>query len=82
MTPDRWERIQSLFHAVCDLDPAARAVHLADACQDDPSVESEVEELVRAESHSDAAWEASIARAITAAAREFRRRPPHDGRRG
>jgi hypothetical protein len=72
MTPDRWERMQSLFFAVCDLDPAARAVRLADACQDDPLMKSEVEELVRAESHSGTAWDASISKAIAAAVREVR----------
>jgi hypothetical protein len=82
MTPDRWERIQSLFFAVCDLDAAMRAVVLADACQDDPSVDREVEELVRAESRSGAAWEATISRAIAVAARDFRRRQQCDRRTG
>jgi hypothetical protein len=77
VTPDRWERIQSLFFATCELDPATRAVLLADACPDDPSVEREVEELVRADGRSGAAWEKSISNAVDAAAREFRGLPRH-----
>jgi hypothetical protein len=67
--------MQSLFFAVCDLDPAARAMLLADACQHDPLMKSEVEELVRAEARSGVAWDASISMAIAAAVQEFRRLP-------
>jgi putative intracellular protease/amidase len=71
MTPERWERIQSLFFAACDLDPAARAAFLADAYVGDPSVRREVEELLRAEQRSGATWESSISDTIAAAASDL-----------
>jgi serine/threonine protein kinase/Tol biopolymer transport system component len=47
MTPaDRWQQIESLYHAARELQPADRPAFLADSCAGDPSLKSEVESLL------------------------------------
>lgn len=67
MTPDRWQEIQALFLAVVDLDPAARARYLAEACAADPTLRDEVLALLTADRRS--AAEPFITDAVAAAAR-------------
>jgi hypothetical protein len=47
MDPDRWRRVNDLFHAALDRDPGERAVFLAEACGDDVAVHAEVTRLRR-----------------------------------
>ncbi|WP_456429053.1 protein kinase domain-containing protein [Rhodocaloribacter sp.] len=54
LSPERWERVQRLFHEVVDLDPEARAVRLAEVCGDDPALREEVEQLLEAYVHASA----------------------------
>lgn len=69
MTPDRWHEIQGLFQQAADLDTAAQAVFLSEACPTDRELRAEVEALLRAERRSGAG--AFIADAIGRAAREL-----------
>jgi Tol biopolymer transport system component len=47
LTPDRWQQIQSVFHAALEQDPDARAAFVATACTGDPELRAEVESLLR-----------------------------------
>jgi hypothetical protein len=53
MTPDRYEQICALFHAVCELDPVQRKAKLDERCANDPELRHEVEELLREEDDVD-----------------------------
>ena len=44
----RWQRIQSLFDAALELQPAARRDYLGAECADDPTLREEVESLIAA----------------------------------
>lgn len=46
MTPERWQEVTNLFHAVLARDKAERESFLNDACKHDPSLKAEVEALV------------------------------------
>ena len=46
MDPERWHRINELFHGALERDLAGRARFLDDACRDDPSIRAEVESLL------------------------------------
>jgi serine/threonine-protein kinase len=69
MTPDRWQEIQGLFQQAAELDTAAQAVFLAEACLTDAELRGEVEALLRAERRSGAGT--FIADAIGRAARDL-----------
>jgi serine/threonine protein kinase len=46
MTPDRWERIQALYHAVRMRPEGERRQFLADSCDGDVALEDEVQKLL------------------------------------
>ena len=46
MDPDRWHRINELFHRAVECDLDGRARFLDDACGDDPSIRVEVDSLL------------------------------------
>ncbi len=46
MTPERWQRIEALYHAARARPPAERAAFLAEACPDDEALRREVESLL------------------------------------
>jgi dienelactone hydrolase len=46
MTPERWKRLEEIFHAARGQDPAGRAAYLAGACQDDEELRLRVESLL------------------------------------
>jgi serine/threonine protein kinase/tetratricopeptide (TPR) repeat protein len=46
MDPERWKRIDEIFHAALDRDSSARAKYLKVACKDDESLRIEVEALI------------------------------------
>src|SRR5215207_9078899 len=48
MTPERWRRIDELFHSALERDGAGRAAFLREACAGDEALRSEVEKLVAA----------------------------------
>jgi hypothetical protein len=47
MSPDRWERIEELYHAALARQGEGRAAFLANACQGDEGLRREVESLVK-----------------------------------
>jgi dienelactone hydrolase len=51
MNPDRWHRLEEIFHAARGHDPASRAGYLAEACRDDEPMRLQVESLL---AHGDA----------------------------
>ncbi|MEK7830822.1 MAG: serine/threonine-protein kinase, partial [Acidobacteriota bacterium] len=53
MTPERWQQIEELYHAALELDPAARADFLAQACGGDAELRRETVSLLA--SHDQAA---------------------------
>src|SRR5262245_12563288 len=44
---DRWERIESIYHAVLEHEPDARAAFLEDACEGDQELRSELDSLLQ-----------------------------------
>src|SRR5262245_41951529 len=48
MTPDRWKKLDALFHEALELQGEARAAHLARACGDDGQLREEAERLIAA----------------------------------
>jgi len=49
VTPERWNRIQSLFTALADMPPADRPTHLREACNGDRQLCHDVEMLLEAD---------------------------------
>jgi len=50
--PDRWRRLDDLFHAACDLDPSARPAFLEQACGGDLDLQRQLESLLQSAEHS------------------------------
>jgi len=46
MTPERWQRIQALYHTVCTLPEGDRPRFLADSCRGDAALQREVQKLL------------------------------------
>ena len=46
LSPRRWQRIEDLFFAALDLEPAARSAFLEEACGDDSALREELESLL------------------------------------
>jgi serine/threonine protein kinase len=46
MTPERWRRIEAIFHSALQRDPASRGAYLTEACGDDTGLRREVESLL------------------------------------
>src|SRR4249920_3591139 len=46
MTPERWKRVEELFHAARARPSAERAAFLADRCRDDEALRRDVESLL------------------------------------
>lgn len=53
MTPERWERIEQLFHSALKVDEARRVDFLQETCGDDEALRREVESLLAGEKHND-----------------------------
>ena len=48
MTPDRWQHIMEIFHAVVARDTAGRKAILREACGEDAALRAEVDALLAA----------------------------------
>ena len=46
MTPERWKRVEELYHAARTRPPGERAAFLAEACRDDEALRRDVESLL------------------------------------
>ena len=55
MTPERWQRINDIFHAALDLDPALRGAFTLAQAGDDTEIEREVESLLDSHRRSNGA---------------------------
>src|SRR5262249_23172773 len=53
MTPQRWSRVEELYHAASDKPTAERADFLAQACHGDADLRREVEDLLEQSAASD-----------------------------
>src|SRR6476469_7327527 len=53
MTPERWKRIEELYHAALVQPPEGRAAFLAAACPDDGKMRREVQSLLEESDDSD-----------------------------
>ena len=65
MTPERWQRIDALFHAALQRPADERAAFLSDACADNDALRREVESLL-SESDASACLETPAALAAVA----------------
>ena len=48
MEPQRWAKIESLYHAALAKDRDERSAYLAEACAQDPEMRAEVDSLLGA----------------------------------
>jgi eukaryotic-like serine/threonine-protein kinase len=78
VTPERFQRIETIFDLVVDLDPAAQAVRLRDACDGDDTLVEEVQRLLRHDA-ADGHRVAATIEAVTAVPPV--EEPTFDGRR-
>ena len=60
MTPERWARIEELFHRAADCDPAGRSALLDNACSEDPTLRREVDALLACDGKAAVAVEAYV----------------------
>jgi len=58
MTPERWQKVNDLFHSALKCDPADRAAFLEKACGDDSALRTEIESLITSHDNSDGLVEA------------------------
>ncbi len=64
MTPEQYQKIGQLYHAALELEPAARAAFLAEACGGDDELQREVESLLRAHQQADGFIAGKVADAV------------------
>ena len=53
MTPERWKRVEELYHAARTKPSGERAAFLLDACRDDESLRRDVESLLKEQVSAD-----------------------------
>ena len=53
MTPERWQQIDRIFHAVLQRDPSQRSAFVAESCGGDPALQKEIEDLLASHEESD-----------------------------
>jgi len=56
MTPERWRRVDELFHSALEREPAERAAFLHEACAGDEALRREVEKLIAAHEKDGMRW--------------------------
>src|SRR5262249_53675689 len=60
MNPERWRRVEELFHAALDLSPDARGAFLEKACREDADLRRHVELLISNDVHAGSLLEKPI----------------------
>ncbi|WP_337170373.1 serine/threonine-protein kinase [Gemmatimonas aurantiaca] len=70
LTPTRLHRLRALFDAAIELPVGERAAYLASACEDDPTLQTEVEELLAAVERSGDTWDHPVGAAVAGAMAE------------
>src|SRR5215510_3417784 len=53
MTPERWQRIEQLYHSALERDASERAAFLVTACAGDDALRGEVESLLRCDARAE-----------------------------
>jgi len=53
MNPERWQRIESIYNRVLELEPGQRAAYIGGACAGDESLRKEVERLLARQSEAE-----------------------------
>ena len=53
MKPERWRRIEHLYHAALERDADERAAFLVEACTEDDSLRRKVESLLRCDARAE-----------------------------
>jgi hypothetical protein len=66
MTPERWQKVEQLYHAALDREESQRAAYLHEVCAGDNALQREVESSLAQEKRGDALLESP---ALEAAAR-------------
>jgi serine/threonine-protein kinase len=66
MTPERWKKLEALFHEAIELQGKARAAHLAKVCGDDEQLRAEVERLLAAHERESSFLDSPISEQATA----------------
>ena len=61
MDPDRWRRVQAIFHDALERDHDDRAAWLDHACRDDPALRAEVQSLLEHHTRAGAVLEEPVA---------------------
>ncbi|MBF8304952.1 MAG: protein kinase family protein, partial [Acidobacteria bacterium] len=72
MTPERWRKVEDLYHAAAERDVTLRAAYLHEACGSDDELRREVERLLAAGEKPTGNLESPI---LQAAARMFEETP-------
>ena len=70
LTPTRLHRLRALFDAAIELPVGERAAYLASACENDPTLQTEVEELLAAVERSGDTWDHPVGAAVAGAMAE------------
>src|SRR6185295_9344891 len=52
MTPERWQRIEEVYHAALEVDPEKRSAFLDEACGEDSALRKQVESLLAESAHA------------------------------
>jgi non-specific serine/threonine protein kinase/serine/threonine-protein kinase len=78
MTPERWRRLDEVFHAAAALDGGARRAYVREACADDAELRAELERLLAAHDRAGAFIERP---ALASAAEWVDGAEPSEGRR-
>jgi tetratricopeptide (TPR) repeat protein len=66
MTPEQWQRVESLFEQALDVEPDERAHWLARNCPDDGELRDEVERLLTADAKAAGAVAGAVAESVRA----------------
>src|SRR2546426_1761984 len=53
MTPERWQQIDRIFHAVLQRDPSQRSAFVAESCAGDEALQKEIEDLLESHEQSE-----------------------------
>src|SRR5215467_2309347 len=61
MTPERWEKIERIFHAALERGPLERAAIVDESCMNDETLRSEIQRLLDAHDQSSSFIEAPAA---------------------
>ena len=56
MTPDRWQRIEELYHSAREREESQRVAFLNEACAGDEALRREIESLLAEEKEAKASW--------------------------